>query len=251
MPGVRVAEWAHQLLDFCYPGVCAACETPCSGTDRVCGACDDELSKLESAPACAACGKPVAQHDAPCPFCEGKGVPHYDRIVRLGVFDDPLKELIHQIKYHGRWTLAEYLAERLWARPRVRALLAETDRLVPVPLHPLRHIGRGFNQAQLIANRLARRSGVKLARPAIRIRNTPSQTRLRSRAKRDENMSDAFGLIRPASIAGRRVVVVDDVTTSGATLLSLARVLKEAEPESLSALVLAVADPRHYDFQVV
>lgn len=217
----------------------------------VCDSCLDELLALGSAAACPVCGMPVAQHDAPCPYCQGRGVPHYERIVRLGVFDDPLKAMIHQIKYHHQWRLAEYLAERLWGQEAAQALLAESDCLVAVPLHPLREIFRGYNQAQLIAARLARRSRLKLARPIVRVRNTPTQTRLHSRAKRDENLREAFGLINPRCIRGKRVGVVDDVTTSGATLQSVARTLREAEPASLSAVVVAIADPKHYDFQLI
>lgn len=248
---VRVLEWAHHLLDFCYPGICAACESSCAGAVPLCETCLDDLSKLESAPACAACAAPLARAGDPCPFCQDKGVPHYDRIVRLGVFDDPLKSMIHQIKYHGRWGLAEYLAEQLWRLTRVRSLLIESDCIVAIPLHPLRQIHRGYNQAQLIARRLARRSGRKLVHPIIRIRNTASQTRLRSRAKRDENLKDAFGLMNSRCIRDRRVIVIDDVTTSGATLQSVARTLREAHPAGLNAVVVAIADPRHYDFQMI
>ena len=156
---MRVLEWAHDLLDLCYPGVCAACDASCDGASPVCDECRGRLEQLESAPACPACAAPVAQRGDPCPFCDDKGVPHYERILRLGVFDDPLKSLIHQIKYHNRWSLAEQLADRLYAKPAVKALLDDCDGIVPVPLHPLRHIARGYNQAELIARRLAKRSG--------------------------------------------------------------------------------------------
>lgn len=248
---MQLLRWANHLLEFCYPGVCAGCDGSCDGTSSVCDSCLDSLKKLESAAACEWCAMPLAQSGAPCPYCQGKGVPHYERIARLGVFDDPLKAIIHQIKYHNRWSLAGYLAERAWAHPPVRRLLEQSDRIVAVPLHPLREILRGYDQAHLIARRLARLSRLKLVRPILRIRNTPTQTRLHSRSKRDENLRHAFALSNPRCIRGRRVVVVDDVATSGATLQSVARALKEARPQSLCGIVLAIADPKHYDFQVV
>ncbi len=194
---------------------------------------------------------PLPQSAAPCPYCHGKGLPHYDRLVRLGILEDPLKALIHRLKYHNQWSLAEYVARRMWSQQCIRSVLIESDCIVAVPLHPLRQIMRGYNQAELLAKRLARRSGRKVVSPIVRLRNTPSQTRLRSRAKRDENLKDAFGLINPKCIDGRRVVVVDDVATSGATLQSLVRTMRAANPASLAAIVVAIADPKHYDFQLI
>ena len=248
---VRLLEWAHDLLDLCYPGICASCDACCDGASPVCDECRDKLEQLEAAPACPACAAPLAQRGEPCPFCDDHGVPHYQRIVRLGVFDDPLKSLIHQIKYRNRWSLAEHLADRLYAKPAVKALLDDCDAIVPVPLHPLRHITRGYNQAELIARRLAKRSGVKMLLALARVRRTPTQTHLHSKAKRIENLRGAFGLMKPKAVYGKRIVVVDDVTTTGATLQSAARTIAQVNPALMNALVIAIADPRHRDFEAV
>jgi ComF family protein len=194
---------------------------------------------------------PLTQPGAPCPYCKGKGVPHYERLVRLGIFDDPLKSIIYQIKYHNRWSLAEHLAERMWRHAPIREVLERVDCLVAVPLHPLREIHRGYNQAQLIAARLARRSKLRLIKPLVRLRNTSSQTRLPSRARRDANLKDAFGLLNASVVSGKKIAIVDDVTTSGATLQSVARTLKPADPAEMYAIVAAIADPKHYDFQMI
>jgi ComF family protein len=155
------------------------------------------------------------------------------------------------MKYRRRWRLADELAERLLAEERVRRLLDECDVLVPVPLHWARHIGRGYNQADVLASALARRVKRRVVRPASRIRHTPRQTGMHSRTVREENVRGAFALKHPAQIAGKRVVIVDDVMTTAATLQTLGRVLKPAHPAAMSALVLAVADPRGQDFQVI
>ncbi len=174
-----------------------------------------------------------------------------ERGVCLGVFRDPLRHLIYAMKYHRRWTVAERLADRLLAQPAVSRVLAGVDCVVPVPLHRLRQVTRGFNQAEVIARRLAKRAGKRLSRPVVRLRNTETQTHLHSRAKREENLRDAFALVDPASIAGKHLTIVDDVMTTGATLKSFARCLKQAEPASLSAIVIAMADPKRRGFEII
>lgn len=206
---------------------------------------------MESAPGCARCAMPLAMPDSPCPHCSGRGRGPYERIVRLGIYDDPLRHLIHQIKYHGRWMLAEFLADRLIEQERVKALLTETDVLVPVPLYPLRQISRGYNQAELVARRLGRLCDIRIVSPMVRLKNTETQTHLHSRQQRYENLRDAFGLRSGRALRGRHLVVVDDVTTTGATLDAVSRCLADAEPASLSAVVLAIADPRRKGFEAI
>jgi ComF family protein len=211
-------------------------------------------ARLELSPACDHCARPIPEFLAPCPHCTGDGLKPYDRVARLGVFEEPLKDVIHQMKYHRRWPLAEILADRLMNHENVKALLSETKdhhtRLVAVPLYQWRQVSRGYNQSEVIARHLGKRCKIKLAHPITRLRHTETQTHL-SRTKRVENLKDAFALTNPRCIKGKHVVVVDDVMTTGATLQAVGRVLKEAEPASLCAIVVAVADPRHRDFQAI
>ena len=248
---MKLAGLFTRLVDFCYPGACACCRAATEGPAAVCPACEGDLHKLESAPACRSCAKPLPEQGAPCPHCLGDGMAHYGWVLRLGTFTDPLKHLIHQSKYHQRWPLAEMLADRLLEQERVKSLLSETEVVVPVPLHRLRQISRGYNQAEVIAKRLASRCKLAIARPVIRLRNTESQTAMTSAAQREENMRDAFALLDPRPVRGKHVVVVDDVMTTGATLKAFARALRPAKPASLCAVVLAVADPKGRDFQTV
>lgn len=143
------------------------------------------------------------------------------------------------------------LADRLLEQERVKGLMSETQVIVPVPLHRLRQVARGYNQAEVTARRLARRCRLPVARPVIRLRNTESQTNMTSAAQREENMRDAFALVDPKPVRGRHVVVVDDVMTTGATLRAVARALRPAKPASLCAVVLAVADPKGRDFKAI
>src|SRR3954447_18473381 len=248
---MRLQTLARNVAEFCYPATCEVCARSTQSPAMLCGACDGQLKTLESAAGCDRCGMPLFEPGAPCAHCLGKGVPHFERVARLGIFDDPLKRLIHRLKYNGRWALAEFLADRLVAHEPAKALLRDTQVLVPIPLHPWRQIKRGYNQAELIARKIAKDRKIDLARPLVRVRSTETQTHLHSHAKREENLRDAFALDDGRCIAGEHVAVIDDVMTTGATLESAARVLEQAKPASLSLLVIAIADPKRRGFEVI
>jgi ComF family protein len=252
---VRLASLAGGLVDFCYPRVCLACAQPLQEASghplSLCDDCATQLSSLESAPFCDRCGLPISEPHAPCARCQSGGVPHFYRVIRLGVFQEPLKHLIKQMKNHRRWPIAEMLAGRVTSHEPAKALLSQTDVLVPVPLHPFRQIARGYNQAEVLAQSIGRICRIPLARPMVRARRTPMQTTMTSPTQRIENLRDAFLLINPKHIQEKHVLLIDDVMTTGATLQSAARALAEAQPASLCALVIAVADPKHQDFQTI
>ena len=252
MSRVPIPRLLGHVLDFAYPGICANCEATTGSSSHLCESCLAMLDRMTHAPACELCAMPLASHGAPCPHCMGKGVPHYERIIRLGIFDDPLKHLIHQMKYHKRWALGEFLATRLFATERAKGLLTETQAIVPVPLHFKRHVARSYNQADVIATKLARLNRTPVVHALRRIRNTETQTALQSHDKRVENVRGAFALRRAARhLRGKHVIVVDDVMTSGSTMLEVARTLKHAEPASLCAICLAIADRKGRGFEVI
>jgi ComF family protein len=174
----------------------------------------------------------------------GKGPRNFERVVRLGPFVGPVRTMIHHLKYHRRWGIGEELAMRLLRRETVKALLQETQVLVPVPLHWRRQLTRGYNQAEVIARRFGKACKIPVARPVRRVRNTETQTHMHSLARRTENLREAFELVDGGAVAGKHLAIVDDVWTTGATLQAMARVLKKAKPASLSAIVVATANPR-------
>jgi ComF family protein len=247
----RVRSLAKEAVDFCYPGACALCEEGCEPGALLCGKCDGELRELEEQAFCRKCARPLSRAGMPCPYCVGRGFFPFERIVALGVFDGPLKELVHQFKYHGNWPVAERLAERLLLHERFKELLSETEVLVPVPLHPLKQIQRGYNQAEVIARRLGRRCRIPVRSAVVRLRNTQTQTHLHADAHRHENVRHAFAAVEGRAVRGRHVAIVEDVTTTGWTLKEVARAIRTADPASLSVVVLAVADPRKRKFESI
>jgi ComF family protein len=150
----------------------------------------------------------------------------------IGDYDGSLRAILHALKYDGRRSLAVSVADRM-RRECADALIA-ADVLVPVPLHRRRQRARGFNQAE----ELARHIGLPVCVALKRIRPTASQTGLPA-AQRHKNVRDAFRLRWRASVGGLRVVLVDDVCTTGATLEACARVLREAGAGDVRAITAA------------
>jgi ComF family protein len=156
-----------------------------------------------------------------------------DRARAIGSYEGALRSIVHALKYEGRRSLARPLADLM--RERGAEVLAGSDCLVPVPLHPTRRRARGFNQALDLARHLGR----PVRKALRRVRATPTQTGLPA-AQRHRNVRDAFAMApRTSSLSGATVVLVDDVSTTGATLEACARVLKAAGAREVRALMAA------------
>lgn len=246
-----VRDLCRDLVDLIFPGKCAACGVAVDRGHRFCADCDYALILMETREQCLACGAPIAFGGAVCQRCEGRGYRLFDRVVRLAIFDSPVRELVTRFKYYHGWSIGQLFADRAMRVDRVRALLDETDVLVPVPLHPWRQIVRGFNQADVFAHRIAQHAGLPIAHPAIRTRMTGHQSQIHSRAHRAKNLRQAFALVLPAAIRDKRVTLVDDVFTTGSTLKNLAQALQPANPASISVLTIAMADPKGHSFEAV
>ena len=147
------------------------------------------------------------------------------------------QQIIHQFKYGGLRALAPVIVREMadllreWAPP--------FDAMVPIPLHPRRLRERGFDQAELLARGLAAEMDVPFVPALRRIRATPPQARSLSRDQRYDNVADAFLCAAPGAVDGRRLMLVDDVTTTGATLAAAARVLRESGSGAVWAVTAA------------
>jgi ComF family protein len=188
-------------------------------------------------PLCEQCGdplptwRPISLGLRRCARCRRRP-PAVAHSRAIGPYTGSLRDIIHALKYDGCRSLAPKLALRM--RESGAALLVDADVVVPVPLHRRRHRARGFNQAEELARGLGHRVALALRRR----RATRSQTDLPA-ARRHANVRDAFALRRRADVRGLRVVIVDDVCTTGATLEACARVLRAAGAREVSALTAA------------
>ncbi|OFV89804.1 MAG: hypothetical protein A3G76_00045 [Acidobacteria bacterium RIFCSPLOWO2_12_FULL_65_11] len=219
--------------------VCAACGAPLDQPTRgpVCAGCWRSILPL-TPPLCDRCGDALPTWRSTsvsmerCPRCR-RSPRAIDRARAVGTYDGALRAVIHALKYEGRRSLARPLAALM--RMRGADVLDGADWLVPVPLHRSRRRERGFNQAVDLARHLGR----PVRQALRRVRPTRTQTGLPA-AQRHHNVRGAFVIARAAGeLAGRCVVLVDDVSTTGATLDACARVLKEAGAREVRALTAA------------
>jgi ComF family protein len=221
------------------PPLCAACRAPV-GSDGLCAACWSRLSFI-APPYCERLGIPF-------PFDPGPGTlsmealadpPIYGRARAAVCFDETARVLVHAFKYGDRLDLAPLMG-RFMANAG-RELTAAADLLVPVPLHWRRQWSRRFNQSAVLADAVGRASGRKVSYRALRrVKATAHQVGL-ARSERAANVQGAFAV--PAAcrkeLAGRRLVLVDDVLTSGATIEACTRALMRAGAASVDVLVFA------------
>jgi ComF family protein len=226
-------------LDLALPRLCAVCREPVEG-EGLCPACWAKLSFI-TRPYCERLGIPFV-------YDPGPGIlsmeaiadpPAYQRARAAVRFDEIARALVHALKYGDRLDLAPMMGR--WLAQAGGELLAEADALVPVPLHWRRHWAPRFNQSALLAATVAKASGVPIAARALkRVKSTPQQVGL-SRAQRAVNIQGAFRVPADgkAEVVGRRLVLIDDVLTSGATVEGCAKALLRAGARNVDVLVFA------------
>lgn len=239
-------SWALAVLDLVYPALCPACGLVLGAgrRDPLCGACWTGIARI-APPCCVRCGLPLPTFGdaAPpavvgvCASCASEP-PAFDYARAAAVYAGALRDALHAFKFERRRALAAPLAD-LIAEQWASALPAGAEALVPVPLSPARERERGFNQAALVAERLGAVLGLPVRpRWLRRARPTRPQSDL-SAGERRVNVRDAF-TAAPA-VAGRHLIVVDDVLTTGATAAECARALKRAGAREVGVLAVARA----------
>ncbi len=227
-------------LNAVLPPRCLSCGELVERSGALCGPCWSDVVFL-APPHCACCGLPFEFDmgpDALCGACT-RARPAYERARAVMRYNDASKRLILGFKHGDRTEGAP--AFGAWLARAGAALIAEADLIVPVPLHRWRLLTRRYNQAALLAHALGRETGLPVVSDLlVRRRFTPPQGRL-SLAARERNVAGAFA-VKPARagyLDGRRVLLIDDVLTTGATVSACARTLRRGGVASVEVLVLA------------
>jgi competence protein ComFC len=226
------------LGDLFFPRHCAGCAVALR-SGWLCRDCSDLLIAVVP-PRCETCSRPYSGSLEPfvCSNCQGKAF-HFRHAVAVMQSRGIVRELIHRFKYGGETWLAGLLGEFLRRGLRDSRLVGKPfDAVVPVPLHSLRRREREFNQAEVLARDLARGEGWEFCEALQRIRYTVTQTHF-DRRRRMKNLRGAFRVRRNATVEGKRLLLVDDVLTTGSTLDECARMLLGAGAEAIYALTVA------------
>ena len=240
--GACRGAWTHAArlaLDIALPTLCVACREPVDG-EGVCASCWAKLSFI-APPYCPRLGIPFVYDPGP-ELLSMEAIanpPAYQRARAAVRYDEVARTLVHALKYQDRTDLAPAMGR--WMARAGRELLETADLLVPVPLHWRRAWHRRYNQSGALARAVERQSGVKLKGELLRrVRATEQQVGL-SRSQRASNVQGAFGVSadQRSEIQGRRVVLIDDVLTSGATVDACARALLRAKAAQVDVLVFA------------
>jgi competence protein ComFC len=226
------------VLRFFFPWACAGCRTPLESLEDsgFCGRCWLAIPRIEGC-VCRFCGVPLKDGGNLCFPC--RETPLKIPVRSAVRFAGPVQSAIHRFKYSGRKSLVssfQLLMSYAWEH---YPELQPVDMLVPVPLHPASQRTRGYNQAGLLAETLARTIQKPVWPVLVRTRRTPPQAHLR-KTQRLTNLQNAFALSAGTpSLKGLHVLLIDDVCTTGATLVECARVLKGRGASQVKALVLA------------
>lgn len=232
-------DFLNHLLNFILPPRCQKCGT-IIGSEGLCAQCFSQITFITE-PYCQKCGRPLAeakQGQMLCPQClrEQKSPFRYSRSALI--YDEESKPLILGLKFYDKTENAGYLSKLLYQSGK-DIWASGVDVLIPVPLHYTRLIKRRYNQASLLAQKLSHLIGIEVDnRSLVRYRKTKPQVEFSGKA-RLKNVKGAFRVIHPEKIVGKKIVLIDDVMTTGSTLKECALVLLQAGAKSVDTLTVA------------
>lgn len=234
-----ISSITKNLVNLLYPLRCASCGKDLDAAHKtlVCDPCAGAI-RYNPKPHCAVCGRSVSDARKPCPECN-KTRYHFERAYAACLYDDGLKELIHAFKYKQKIGLAGLFTNRMIDFIKENdEVIQDVDLVTFVPLHGRRLWERAFNQSKVLASAVSRSFGIRLVDTLDKTESTKPQNML-SRKERLTNLADAFRAKDPAPLKDMRVLLIDDVMTTGATFNECSRVLKEAGAARVRCLALA------------
>ena len=235
--GLQLRDIFETAIVFLYPAECRVCEESIGVTSvpYICNNCWQDIQFLEP-PWCDICGTPGV--DGLCDAC-AISPPRYGKLRSIAFYQTTLQQAIHLFKFEKKRVLAQHLIQLINARMPTDCSMADYDFVLPIPIHKKRLRERGFNQATLLANGIVEAEGVPvLTDMLVRKRHTVAQSSL-DREARQQNIIGAFGVCNPEVIRGKRLLIIDDVFTTGATIREVVSELWTADPAEIDVLTLA------------
>ena len=238
-------ETLEAFTSVLFPAPCLICERVLTNASLlpICNGCLASLAPFQG-PCCATCGRPFLSEiatDAAVPLCFAcrRNTYGFDSARSYGEYNDQMSRAIGLLKYDKLTRLGAWFAARLEKKVRAEPELFAADVAVPVPLHPARQRERGYNQAELIARPLARKLKLPLGAYLL-VRTKPRPPRLLlSRRERWQTVRGAYEIRKGTRVDNLRVLLIDDVFTTGATLDACARALKQAGAKSVAGITVA------------
>lgn len=229
-----------KILDIIFPPCCISCGENVNESGTICHKCWGEINFI-SDPQCNICGFPFDFEISNNPICAAcaKEKPHFSKARAVFLYDDSSKKMVTSFKYTDR--IENRKAYAKWMARIGENLIADADFLIPVPIHLRKLISRKYNQAGLLAQEISKISGKKTVTNAlIRKKHTIKQASLNRRI-RFQNISGAFNVNDKFStiLEGKRILLIDDVITTGATADECAKILKKARVANVDVLTLA------------
>ena len=237
----RIKQLAYDIL---FPPLCTYCGIDLTTTMPLCADCMQMIQR-QTTLRCPLCNARNAEQKR-CAHSPQRMRKHPYLLGAASYYNDPIiRTCLHRYKYEGLHALAPFFAQLLGEyiatlRP-TPAILSTTPTVVPIPLHSSKERTRGFNQSALIARLVAQSLNFLYAEPLIKIAATSPQAQTPTHEQRFEHIRGAFALSHHAAITGKNILLIDDVTTSGATLSEAAQTLKAAGARTILALVVAKA----------
>ncbi len=236
---------ASAIADLFLPELCCVCGTSDRASGGLCEDCSVEVLRLVAIKYCPRCGASLGENLSPredgCWLCPDP-LPRFKRVVRLGPYESGLRRMVLDMKHHRLGAMRQHLADMLCSSLATHRPESAFDLVVPVPSHWRRRLGRGCDHAYLLARRIAQKLSLPIGQELVRVRHTPPQIHL-PRTGRIENVRGAFAPKAGAKLDGAHVLLVDDVTTTGATANEASRTLLSAGASCVTLAVVAKAEP--------
>ncbi|MDO9515545.1 MAG: ComF family protein [Syntrophales bacterium] len=237
-------EVVSGLADILFPAQCQTCGAVLigDGGDIFCSNCLSTV-RFTTAPQCTSCGRPFEATQGADHLCEEciLSRPPFSVARSLGVYEGALLDVIHLFKYHGKISVGEALGRMMAQAPYDSLAIGDYSLIIPVPLHPKRLRERGFNQSLILARQVSKQFSIPLEFLVLRrTLHTEAQVTLSGRRRR-ANVKGAFEVTDPSGTQGHKILLIDDVYTTGSTAAECSKVLMKSGAKEVAVLTLARA----------